>query len=335
VASETVTLSLIDRVAKLPRKIRKQIETCPAKGQGVHHWLFTSALLLHRYFPEDQIEEILSQYVSCRGREREIGDAVANSAKIIRGEMPSSGLTKTWQAVDYTTVHKIVLGSRVRLSHLQANSPVPVWAHRQMTEEILDALFPDNPLLCFGLSANSFYTKPREFWRGRGSSFQFIVPNTMMKETGITKDGKESKRCLDNTGQRRFLVIEFDISENDEKWGSYVREWKAKGISVLDANVALLLELARRGLPHLPLALAVYSGGRSIHAWYWCEGLTDEQLRPFMVRAVRLGADYATWTKCQLVRMPDGTRDNGNRQQVYFFAPEVIRSREVHNGSCS
>jgi hypothetical protein len=334
-ASETVTLSLIDRVAKLPSKLRKQIEACPAKGQGVHHWLFTTALLLHRYFSEDQIDEILAQYVSCDGREREIRDAVANSGKIMRGEVPSSGLTKAWPAVDYTTVHKIVVGSRVRLSHLQVNSPVLLGIDRPMTEEIVDALFPDNPLLCFGLSANSFHTKLREFWRGRESNFQFIVPNPMLKETGITRDGKDSKRCLDNTGPRRFLVIEFDITENDEKWGSYVREWKAKGISVLDANAALLLELARRGLPHLPLALAVYSGGRSIHAWYWCEGLTDEQLRPFMVRAVRLGADYATWTKCQLVRMPDGTRDDGKRQLVYFFAPDVIRSREVNNGSCS
>src|SRR5260221_4518012 len=118
-ASETLTSSLIDRVAKLPAKMRKQIEACPAKGQGVHNWLFTTALLLHGYFPEDQIDEILAQYVSCDGREREIRDAVANSGKIIRGEIPSSGLTKAWPAIDYTTVHKIVVSSRVRLKHLQ------------------------------------------------------------------------------------------------------------------------------------------------------------------------------------------------------------------------
>jgi hypothetical protein len=121
------------------------------------------------------------------------------------------------------------------------------------------------------------------------------------------------------------LVTEFDIAEDDERWAPHVQEWKAKGISVLDANVALLVELARRGLPRFPLALAVHSGGKSIHSWYFCEGLTDEQLRPFMGRAVRLGADPATWTRCQLVRMPNGTRDNGKRQRVHFFAPEVIR----------
>lgn len=44
-----------------------------------------------------------------------------------------------------------------------------------------------------------------------------------------------------------------------------------------------------------------------------------------MARAVRLGADKATWTRCQLVRMPDGTRENGNRQRVHYFAPNVFR----------
>jgi hypothetical protein len=43
-----------------------------------------------------------------------------------------------------------------------------------------------------------------------------------------------------------------------------------------------------------------------------------------MARAVRLGADKATWARCQLVRIPDGTRDNGNRQRVHYFAADVI-----------
>ena len=312
-------------IVHLPCYIQEQVKSCPVQGQGVHPWLFKTALLLHRYFSEDQIEDILSQYVSCDGREREIREAVANSGKYLRGEVTLSGLQRPWPSVDYTTIHKIVLVCPVRLKGLRALSPVSVGADGPMTEEILDAFFPSNPFLCFGLAANSFSTRPREFWRGRESGFQFIVPNPMIKETGVTQDGRKSTRCLDNTGPRRFLVAEFDISEEDERWAPYVREWKEKGISVLDANVALLIELARRGLPRFPLALAVHSGGKSIHSWYFCEGLTDEQLRPFMVRAVRLGADPATWTRCQLVRMPNGTRDNGKRQQVHFFAPEVIR----------
>ena len=196
---------------------------------------------------------------------------------------------------------------------------------RPMTEEILETLFPGNPLLCFGRTPYSFSTRPREYWRGsRESDFQFIVPNPMIKETGVGKDGKESKRCLANTGPRRFLVTEFDISEKSEEWGPYVRDWKAKGISVLDANVALILELARRGLPRLPLVLAVYSGGKSIHGWWYCAGQSDDTLKKFWYYALTLGADPRTWLRSQFIRMPDGTRDNGKPQPVLYFNPSTL-----------
>jgi hypothetical protein len=320
-----VSNGFVERITRLPKKLQNQLDTCPTEGNGVHSWIFRTALQLHGHFGQEEIIDILRDKLSCTRPEREIREAVTNSGRIIRGETPSSGLLKAWPGVDYKTVHKIVVDGPARLKDLPAISPFSVGTEERKTEEMLDTLFPSNPLLCFGLAPNSFSTRPREFWRGRESGFQFIVPNPMIKETGPTQDGRESRRCLQNTGPRRFLVTEFDISEEDERWAPYVQAWKAKGISVLDANVALLIELARRGLPRLPLALAVHSGGKSIHGWYFCEGLTDEQLRPFMVRAVRLGADPATCTKCQLVRMPDGTRDNGKRQQVHFFAPEVIR----------
>jgi hypothetical protein len=278
-----------EQIACLPRWIQDQIKSCPAKGQGVHPWLFKTAFVLHNHFSGDQVEDILSQYVSCDGREREIREAVANSGKIVRGEIPSSSLSKPWPAVDYGLIHKTVLDCPVRLKDLQGLSPVRVSEKEPKTEEILDALYTGNPLLCFGRSANVFRTKPRESWRGRESGFQFIVPNPMIKETGVTKDGKTSERCLENTGPRRFLVTEFDISEEDEKWAPYAREWKEKGISVLDANVALLIELARRGLPRFPLALAVHSGGKSIHSWYFCEGLTDERARLTNTRSAAVG----------------------------------------------
>jgi hypothetical protein len=321
--SEICTLE--QQVSKLPTRVLNQVKVCPVKGQGVHSWLFKTAFLLQQHhFPEEEIFDLLEENLSCKRDEREIREAVVNAGRYFRGEMPSAS-QKPWPAVDYATVHKIVVDCPFRLKDLRELSPVRISDKEAMTEKILDALYPGNPLLCFGKSANVFRTRRRELWRGRESGFQFIVPNPMAKEKGLKHDGKESERCLDNTGPRRFLVIEFDISQADEKWGPYVREWKAKEISVLDANAALLLELARRGFPRLPLALAVHSGGKSIHAWYFCEALTDEQLRPFMVRAVRFGADHATWTRCQFVRMPDGTRDNGKRQQVHFFAPEVIR----------
>jgi hypothetical protein len=44
-----------------------------------------------------------------------------------------------------------------------------------------------------------------------------------------------------------------------------------------------------------------------------------------MRRACRLGADYHTFTRCQLVRLPEGLNaKTGKRQRVHFFNPHVI-----------
>jgi hypothetical protein len=37
--------------------------------------------------------------------------------------------------------------------------------------------------------------------------------------------------------------------------------------------------------------------------------------------AVSLGTDPAPWVRSQFVRMPDGTRETGERQTVFFFDP--------------
>ncbi len=64
---------------------------------------------------------------------------------------------------------------------------------------------------------------------------------------------------------------------------------------------------------------------KSIHGWFYCLGRPEERLRAFMNYAVSLGADRATWSRSQFVRMPDGTREGGARQAVYYFNPELLK----------
>jgi hypothetical protein len=90
---------------------------------------------------------------------------------------------------------------------------------------------------------------------------------------------------------------------------------------MIDEQAAVLLHLAQQA----PLAVAVHSGRKSIHGWFYCAGQAEDKLHRFMEYAVSLGADRATWTRSQFVRMPDGTRDSGKRQAIYFFNPEVLR----------
>ena len=155
-----------------------------------------------------------------------------------------------------------------------------------------------SPAIRFCVAASriqDFDTQPREDWRGELSALQLIVPSPMSAVTGQTKDGKESKHTLANTGARRFLICEFDTGTADE-------------------HAALLLHLGT----FAPLVCAVHSGGKSLHGWFYVHGQPDAKVEKFFRYAVSLGADRATWTRSQFVRMPDGTRDNGKRQTVFF-----------------
>jgi hypothetical protein len=196
----------------------------------------------------------------------------------------------------------IIKNGKNRLVDLWEASRIRSEDNAPHTEEIIDRLFPGNPMLCAGAAKHDARTAPRQEWRGRLQSLQFLVPNPMTAKTGLNKDGQVSNRCLNNTGARHFLVVDFDTGE-------------------IDDHAGLLLHLAERA----PLALALFSGSKSLHGWFYCAGVAEAKVSRFFRYAVSLGADPTTWTRCQLVRMPDGLRENGKRQAVYFFNPGVLR----------
>lgn len=82
-----------------------------------------------------------------------------------------------WSAIDHERRTEIAAGG-AGLSDLWELSPEP------HTEEILDALFPGDPLLCCGESSRRFATRPRSEWRGRLSGLQFLVPSPMSAVSG-------------------------------------------------------------------------------------------------------------------------------------------------------
>jgi len=96
---------------------------------------------------------------------------------------------------------------------------------------------------------------------------------------------------------------------------------RTEGRDVRDLSAALLLHLAEKA----PLALAVHSGGKSLHGWFYCAGIAEQKISRFFRYAVSLGADRAKWNPSQFARMPDGPRQNGKRQTVYFFNPGVVK----------
>jgi hypothetical protein len=200
-------------------------------------------------------------------------------------------------------------------------SPVRLDSNEPKTDEIIDVLFPGDPLLCCGWTRHHFDTRSRTRWY-KLHDLQFIVPNLMTAPRGLTHGQKLSAHALSNTGQRRFLVVEFDFDpSNSAEEACLLERLATQGRDVRDLCAALLQHLAEKA----PLALAVYSGGKSLHGWFYCTDVPEEKVWRFFGYAASLAADRANWNPSQFARMPDGLRENGKRQTVYFFNPVVVK----------
>jgi hypothetical protein len=161
----------------------------------------------------------------------------------------------------------------------------------------LQHLLGNDPLICVGTGVHKFETDLLStFLEWRLASYEFVVPNAMSAPMGKRKsDGEMSAHTLDNTGPRQNIVVEFDD-------GATLDEQAARHIWLSELR---------------DLRMVVFSGSKSLHGWYRAR---DEQSdRQFMEQAVRLGADPKTWLRSQFVRLPNGRREDGTTQQVYFF----------------
>jgi len=285
----------------LPQFVRDLLATVPHSGNGVHLWLFRVARHLHAHLPACEIVTLLQNSVSNCGRHvphSEIIDAVKNSlvcAWQSSNDRASKPAISKWPTTNQEQREAIVRDNGGLVDLWELSQP-RIEDSAQHAEDIIDQLFPGNPLLCCGRSQSDFDTRYREEWRGDLARLQFIVPSVMTALVGKTQNGHQSKHTLSNTGARRFLVCEFDSG-------------------TIDAHAAILRHLAG----YAPLVCAVFSGRKSLHGWFFVHRQPEERVLKFFRYAVSLGADPMTWTRSQFVRMPDGTRNSGERQTVFFL----------------
>ena len=231
-----------------------------------------------------------------------------------------STVVDRWLSRDFELIGAVA-GMGSSLVDLWEASPVRLKSNEPNTDKVIDFLFPGNPLLCCGWTRHRFDTRPRQHWH-KLHDLQFIVPNPMTAKQGLTREGKLSAHALSNTGPRRFLIVEFDFdASNSDEEACLLERLATERRDVRDLCGALLLHLAEKA----PLALAVHSGGKSLHGWFFCAGVPEETLWHTFQHAVSLGADPANWTPSQFARMPDGLRETGRRQTVYFFNPEIVK----------
>jgi hypothetical protein len=305
-----------------PDWVWRKLKNPPPCGSGFHRWIFHMCCLLKEgNWTKDDIFEILCPEVQRRGRpERELLDAIEHAP----GPREKSSQRTTgirWSKADMRAIRFIGLAGWT-LEELVAHSP----SSSPRRTEVFDALFPDGCLVCAGdlYGAN---TLPKEEWFGQLRWQEHIVPSPMRMKGGWTKDGKRSQRCADNTGPRHYIVLDFDFKAkkgngNPTPEGPILDELQREGRSVKDLCASLIAFI--RGSTSYPLVLVVYSGGKSLHAWFLVKDQPEEEVLEFFKMCVRYGADRSMWTPCQWARMPGGTRDNGKAQTIHYFDPQAL-----------
>lgn len=354
----------------LPDWLEEELDNCPCAGGGIHTWLFNMARNLHWHYPDkEKLADLLAKKSRGCGREvprREIEAAINDSEQLAwrpggstqcpkEGEDDQPRLNRPLRRdyyqesdacglglhrieLDLPRLEQIVLNGK-RVADLPRLSPFSMVEGKRMTRLVLAGLFgpqSEYALLCCGQSQSDFETHAFRDWvkdqKDLLSTMSFIVPNPMRDLWGITKDGRMSAHTLDNTGRRRFLVVEMDFGlvERDGKTpkpsAAFVRKMQAQNISIADISAAVLMHLSE----YAPLSLVVSSGGKSLHGWFCCRGAWEPEreeeakLLNFFRYAISLGADWRMWLRSQFARMPDGTRDNGKRQEILYFDPRPV-----------
>jgi hypothetical protein len=312
----------------LPRFLRDLLSAPPAEGTGLHQWLYRCACALKPWRDDESIVNLLAvaTHGTRRNLQREIRDAVCNARNGWEpGMIPqirSQGETKTWPKRNDEQIATILADGYGEADLWEASPRRFECESESTTGEMLALLFPGNPLLCIGWRKDAFATREREAWSRFKRPLQFIVPSPMSRPFGLTRDGKSSPKTNANTGPRRFLVIEFDFEP--EKCVADARLSAIGARNGLHHTRDLCACLLRHLATFAPLALVVWSGGKSLQGWFPVIGQPEELGRDLFRRACLIGADRATWTPSQFIRVPYGLRDNGNIQAPIYFNPSLL-----------
>lgn len=278
----------------------------PAPRQGIHLWLPSAAraVRLQGGTLADAASMLYAEEPNLRRRyqahevEHAVGLVYGTELQDSEAHWRANSPHRKPATTRWSPALTATIAARVGFSHdkLRESSPDPV----DSQAEILRKLFPDpTGLLCVGKSAMDFWTATlAEF--GDLSRHALVVPSYMTATHGETKHGKRSMHSLENTGPRRFCVCDFDDPPPGE-------------------HASLAWHIAEV----FPLVLVVTSGGKSLHSWHSVPRGREETFWPF---AIRRGADPALMrNRSSFVRMPGGTRDNGNRQSVLYFDPSKVQ----------
>jgi hypothetical protein len=272
----------------------------PDAGSGLNDGILIAARKLKEWLFLDwhEVFEALLPVVSQK-RGKDCTREVTRQVDTVFGTEVTSRVARATQATYEPNLWKRVGIQEATVYDLWEASPVKWNDGRPHTEEVISHLFPGDPWLCVGRSVREFETRRRSEWTARElSRLSFIVPSPAISKSGMTQEGYESQHALTMFPTRKYLVFESDKCGKDEA-------------------ASVILWLATKW----HLILVVDSGGKSLHAWFDAEGTHEDDLQKYFNDLIRLGADEAVKRPSQFVRLPDGLRDNGNRQSIIYYNP--------------
>ena len=302
----------------------------------MHNYLPVVAGGLKHYVSPDRGYEIIWQLAVARGRSE--SDARREARELLKrwdGNYTPSATTAPAPVKigpDIERIKSIVSRSSVAVYDLWEASPMRFDERDDSgAHYALSQLFEPDEIICVsGHKKGGYAGTIRELLK-RGHRFEFesyIVPNPLNSRDAT--EGHTLARSLDNVAYRRWLVLEWDISRfgRDGKtptfWKPLIEDWESRGISIKDAQATLIDHMAKFAKP----AMIVDFAGKSLHTWFPALGMTDKFLTEFCRYAVLLGANDATKTISQLVRMPGGTRETIMTQPIIYFNLQLINSNK-------
>jgi hypothetical protein len=192
---------------QLPQFVRDLLASPPRRGDGLNLWFFRVSRYLHPFREQDEIINLLQAATDGEPIKRsEIERAVTRSKSCawqpgqpVRAQEHVS----PWPQIN-TDRRNAIIQSGGGLYDVWENSPVRFDDNTAHTEELIDRLFPGDPLLCCGLSKSKFATRSRTEWRGKLSAQAVIAPSPMTARSGLTQEDKQSAHALSITGCAGF-----------------------------------------------------------------------------------------------------------------------------------
>src|SRR5262245_7351979 len=161
----------------LPQFVRDLLASPPRRGGGLNLWFYRVARVLHPHRDSVEIIELLRAATAGEPVKRgEIERAVERSKAT--AWKPGQAAQRLTQALAWPKVNaeqrEAVIASVAGLVDLWESSPIRFDHNESRTEEVIDALFPGNPLLCAGRNNCTFANRSRSEWRGKLAALQVI-----------------------------------------------------------------------------------------------------------------------------------------------------------------